>query len=69
MSTSGLEWQPVIEAWIKTRNELEQEVFQRMFDESFQIMYSWSMQNLQLAIKVLQCNIVQQVRSILYFNC
>lgn len=36
-----------------------------MFDKSFQILYTWETQNLQLKMDVLQCNIVQQMLFIL----
>lgn len=61
MSSSGLDWQPVVEAWLKTRNELEIKVFKEMFHESFGSLYAWFTQNLSLTMKVLQCNVVQQV--------
>lgn len=36
-----------------------------MFDKSFQTLYTWETQNLQLKMDVLQCNIVQQMLFIL----
>ncbi|KAL1130923.1 hypothetical protein AAG570_012164 [Ranatra chinensis] len=68
MSSSGLDWEPVIEAWLKTRNSKEAEIFRVMFDESFAAMYTWATQNLNLAMKVLQCNIVQQVIYLEYYS-
>jgi dynein heavy chain len=61
MSSSGLDWRPVLEAWLKTRSQKEVSVFQQLFEESFATMYTWGTQNLCLTMKVLQCNIVQQV--------
>lgn len=43
----------------------EVNVFQEMFDKSFQTLYTWETQNLQLKMDVLQCNIVQQMLIIL----
>lgn len=40
-------------------------VFQEMFEKSFQTLYTWETQNLQLKMDVLQCNIVQQMLIIL----
>lgn len=40
-------------------------VFQEMFEKSFQTLYTWETQNLQLKMDVLQCNIVQQMVFIL----
>lgn len=61
MSSSGLDWQPVIEAWLKTRSEIEQSVFRSLFDNSFLSSYTYATQNLKFSMKVLQCNIIQQV--------
>ncbi|CAH1099757.1 unnamed protein product [Psylliodes chrysocephalus] len=65
MSSSGLNWKPVIRAWLKSRSPKEIEVFQHLFDESFSKMYSWGTQNLSLVIEVLQCNITLQIIRIL----
>jgi len=61
MSSSGLNWKPVVSAWLKLRSPREKEVFQNLFNESFGVMYSWSTQNLCLTMKVLQANISLQV--------
>lgn len=61
MSSSGLDWRPVLEAWLKIRSQREVTVFQQLFEDSFATMYSWGTQNLILTMNVLQCNIVQQV--------
>lgn len=40
MSSSGLDWDPVVTAWLKSRTPLESEVFQQCFQESFaQVQY------------------------------
>ncbi|CAH1389658.1 unnamed protein product [Nezara viridula] len=61
MSSSGLDWQPVIEAWLKTRSPIEQSVFRLLFDNSFLSAYTYATQNLKFSMKVLQCNIIQQI--------
>lgn len=63
MSSSGLDWKPILDAWLKTRTPKEVTVFQQLFEESFAVMYSWGTQNLNLTMKVLQINIVHQVSS------
>lgn len=65
MSSSGLNWKPVVRAWLKRRSHREQELFQKLFDESFSALYSWGTQNLHLVISVLQCNITLQVLKLL----
>lgn len=65
MSSSGLNWKPVVRAWLKKRSPKEQEIFHKLFDESFGALYSWGNQNLKLVMKVLQCNIILQVLKLL----
>lgn len=55
----------VLNAWLKSRTPREVTVFQDMFDKSFQTLYTWETQSLQLKMDVLQCNIVQQMLTIL----
>lgn len=65
MSSSGLNWKPVVRAWLKRRSATEQEIFQKLFDESFSALYSWGTQNLTLVVDVLQCNITLQILKLL----
>ncbi|VEN47384.1 unnamed protein product, partial [Callosobruchus maculatus] len=65
MSSSGLNWKPVIKAWLKKRSDKEQEVFHSLFEESFAQVYSWGTQNISLVIDVLQCNITAQMINLL----
>lgn len=55
----------VLNAWLKLRSPREVTVFQDLFEQSFQILYTWETQSLQLKMDVLQCNIVQQMLYIL----
>lgn len=52
-------------AWLKSRSPREVSVFHDLFDKSFQALFTWETQNLQLKMDVLQCNIVQQMLFIL----
>lgn len=61
MSSSGLDWSPIFAAWLKHRHPTEVSVFQQLFEETFPAAYSWSILNLNFVMKVLQCNIIQQV--------
>lgn len=65
MSSSGLNWKPVVRGWLKKRSPKEQEVFQKAFDESFSALYSWCTQNLNFVMKVLQCSITLQILNLL----
>lgn len=72
MSSSGLDWNPVLAAWLKKRNKRESKLFRRLFENTFSIIYTWASQNLNMTMKVLQCNTIQQVflsnYSRLYFD-
>lgn len=65
MSSSGLNWKPVMKAWLRKRSVREVEIFQQLFEKSFSVMYSWATQNVVFTMKVLQCNIIQQMLSLL----
>lgn len=65
MSSSGLNWKPVVRAWLKKRSPKEQEILQKLFDESFSALYSWGTQNLVLTINVLQCSVILQILKLL----
>ncbi|CAB3374843.1 Hypothetical predicted protein [Cloeon dipterum] len=65
MSSSGLDWKPVLEMWLQKQNAREVKIFQELFDSSFATIYSWMSQNLAPKMKVLQCNIIQQMLDIL----
>lgn len=55
----------VLQAWLKTRSPQEKKIFHELFEGSFLKIYTWTTQNLQLTMEVLQCNIIQQMIYIL----
>lgn len=61
MSSSGLDWSPVIAAWLKKRTKREAKLFRYLFENTFSTMYTWASQNLIMTMKILQCNTIQQV--------
>ncbi|KAI8431134.1 hypothetical protein MSG28_001183, partial [Choristoneura fumiferana] len=65
MSASGLDWNPVLRAWLKTRSERELEVFSSLFEQTFPNVYTWCTQNLVFSMRVLQSNIILQMLSLL----
>lgn len=65
MSSSGLNWKPIVRAWLKKRSATEQEVFHKLFDESFSASYAFGTQNLSLVVDVLQCNVTLQMLKLL----
>ncbi|KAK5640655.1 hypothetical protein RI129_011466 [Pyrocoelia pectoralis] len=65
MSSSGLNWKPVVKAWLKTRTTKEQEIFYSAFHASFNTLYTWVTQNLVPVMNVLQCNVTLQILNLL----
>lgn len=61
MSSSGLDWRPLLAAWLQQRPVAEAEVIRNCFEESFAAIYQWTRQNLHYAMDVLECNIINQV--------
>lgn len=68
MSSSGLTWKPVVKAWLKTRSDKEQEIFQHLFWETIAPLYNYGNQNLNLVLDVLPCNITLQMLRLLEGN-
>lgn len=48
-------------AWLKGRTNREKQVFSDLFDQSFLGIFTWSTQNCEFTMDVLQCNIIQQM--------
>lgn len=48
-------------AWLKGRTNREKQVFSELFEQSFLGIFTWSTQNCELTMDVLQCNIIQQM--------
>ncbi|XP_076055179.1 LOW QUALITY PROTEIN: dynein axonemal heavy chain 5-like [Oratosquilla oratoria] len=65
MSSSGLDWHPIINAWLKTRSQLEIPLVKNLFETCFSSLFVWSKQNLHYRISVLEINIISQAISIL----
>lgn len=61
MSSSGLDWRPLLAAWLLKRPSTEVEILRNIFEESFSPIYQWSRQNLKYMMDVLEFNIINQV--------
>ena len=61
MSSSGLEWRPILLGWLNGRKEAERQVLWELFDKSFDQVLSYVCLNLEPKMKVLQCNYIKQV--------
>ncbi|XP_041986842.1 dynein axonemal heavy chain 5 [Aricia agestis] len=65
MSSSGLNWEPVLGAWLKMRSAREIEVFNELFHKTFPNIFTWCTQNLTVSMRVLQSNIILQMLNLL----
>jgi len=62
MSSSGLNWSPIIDAWINKRESAVASILKKCVDASFFRVYEWSRQNLFFKMPILECNVVFQVK-------
>ena len=63
MSSSGLDWQPLLASWFKKKNiepEHSQEI-KKLFESSFFRIYKWSVSNLHFVMNVLQVHVLNTV--------
>ena len=65
MSSSGLDWQPILQAWLKTRPTFEVSIIMGLFSSVFPTLLTWSKQNIALCFDLLEVNFIAQV--ITYF--
>lgn len=63
MSSSGLNWVPIFEAWLKQRNPRIENILRTCIETTFFKTYDWARQTLIFKMPVLECNIVFQVIS------
>lgn len=61
MSSSGLNWAPIIEAWLRKREPRVAALLRSYIENTFFKVYDWSRQNLFFKIPVLEANVVFQV--------
>ena len=63
MSSSGLDWQPLLTSWFKKKNvepEHANEI-KKLFESSFFRIYKWSVSNLHFVMNVLQVHVLNTV--------
>jgi len=61
MSSSGLNWVPIIEAWLKKRETKTASLLRLHIETSFFKTYDWARQNVRFKMPVLEANVVFQV--------
>ena len=61
MSSSGLDWNPILQGWLNNRPPSESTVIMDLFERSFPELYRFSIQNLTFKMDVLEAFIIRQV--------
>ena len=61
MSSSALDWRPILQGWLTTRSNREKEVIWELFDKTFDPVLTYVRLNLESQMKVLECNYIKQV--------
>ena len=62
MSSSALDWRPILHGWLLHRNPLEADILSRLFDAIFDDLYTFVSTMLTAKMTVLQCMQIKQVR-------
>ncbi|XP_056012226.1 dynein axonemal heavy chain 8-like [Ostrea edulis] len=65
MSSSALDWRPILQGWLLTRNSQESELLLALFDKTFDELYSYINTTLIPKMETLQCNQIMQACNLL----
>nr|KAG5688729.1 hypothetical protein BaRGS_032064 [Batillaria attramentaria] len=60
MSSSGLDWDPILQGWLHTRPPQEHEVFTSLFTESFSELLTYAFQGLTFKMTMLEAFVISQ---------
>ncbi|KAM4687754.1 dynein axonemal heavy chain 5 [Discoglossus pictus] len=60
MSSSVLNWSPILEGWLKNRSPQEAEILRQLFSASFSDLYRFSIQFLEYKMEMLEAFIIMQ---------
>ncbi|KAM3614047.1 uncharacterized protein V6R79_009044 [Siganus canaliculatus] len=60
MSSSVLDWSPILEGWLKKRSPQEAEVLRELFSSSFLDLYRFSVQSLEFKMDMLEAFVIMQ---------
>uniref|UniRef100_A0A7N6BK52 AAA+ ATPase domain-containing protein n=1 Tax=Anabas testudineus TaxID=64144 RepID=A0A7N6BK52_ANATE len=60
MSSSVLNWSPILEGWLKKRSPQEAEVLRELFSTSFSDVYLFSVQSLEFKMDMLEAFVIMQ---------
>ncbi|XP_025115342.1 dynein heavy chain 5, axonemal-like isoform X3 [Pomacea canaliculata] len=65
MSSSGLDWKPILQGWLNTRPAHENEVIMSLFENSFPLILRYAVQNLVFKMEMLEAFIITQATKLL----
>eukprot|EP00049_Salpingoeca_infusionum_P010530 m.182232 g.182232 ORF g.182232 m.182232 type:complete len:2544 (-) comp14667_c0_seq7:2478-10109(-) len=65
MSSSVLDWRPILEGWLLTRKPSEADVLREMFEGSFDEIYGYMSTSLTPKMALLECNYIVQATTLL----
>lgn len=61
MSSSALDWRPILQGWLSSRSDTEHSILWDLFDSSFEPVLTYVRLNLEAKMSVLECNYIKQV--------
>ncbi|XP_077985364.1 dynein axonemal heavy chain 8-like [Glandiceps talaboti] len=65
MSSSVLDWRPILGGWLNSRPPQEADILQGLFDKIFEELYNCIINSLNPKMVVLQCNYIRQATDLL----
>lgn len=65
MSSSGLNWRPILQGWLSSRSQLQNNILLSLFDKSFEPVLTYVRTNLEPKMRLLECNYVKQCMDLL----
>ena len=61
MSSSALDWRPILQGWLSTQPDVERTTLWELFDSTFDPILTYVQLNLEAKMAVLECNYIKQV--------
>ena len=65
MSSSALDWKPILQGWLNLRPPSESAQIMSLFEDSFAEIYRYAVQNLIFKMEVLEAFVIRQVRRLI----
>ncbi|MEJ1288061.1 hypothetical protein NN561_019090 [Cricetulus griseus] len=65
ISSSALNWRPILQAWLKKRTQQEASVFLSLYDKAFEETYTYMKLTLNPKMQLLECNYIMQSLNLL----